>query len=451
MIVAFTALLAVAAPDFQAIDRFAETEKEAHGSPGLALVIVKDGELVHRRGFGEGVTTESPFVLGSLSKSITAVRVMQLVEQGAVDLDATVVTYLPDFRVADAEASAAITVRQLMDQSSGLSRRAPVATGDDLSLEAHVLALATAELTQVPGAGHRYASPNYIVAGRIVEVIGGASFATQIADHVFAPLAMKHSHVSIESAMADNLVPGHRLWFGWPLRHDHRAEPDRLPTAALIASADDLGRYLIMHMAGGLDVLTSTSVATLHHPSAKAKRFDYAMGWRVGPTAGVDSLWHGGTLPSYRGACVMVPSTGWGVVVLSNVSSPIYDHTRHIASGVVAMLHGGTPPASERPLVTVHQTAGLFGAIVAILELWALLTARRWAKRKKRSLVIVAIGKIGWPLLVLAGIPLWTKLSYGDLYASLPDLTSGLLLVMALSLASGVARTMAVARAASSG
>src|SRR3712207_1146046 len=99
------------ASDFAAIDRYIKKEMEATRLPGLALGIVKGDQIVHLKGFGEAdgsgrkVTSETPFLLGSSTKSITALATMQLIEEGKVKLDAPVQRYVPWFRVADKEAS----------------------------------------------------------------------------------------------------------------------------------------------------------------------------------------------------------------------------------------------------------------------------------------------------------------------------------------------------------
>src|SRR5262249_22757563 len=105
------------APRFAAIDRFVEHEMAAQRIPGLALGIVENNRVAYPRGFGKAddsgraVTPQTPFIIGSLSKSFTALAIMQLVEAGKVDLDAPVQRYLPWFRVADEDASRVITVR----------------------------------------------------------------------------------------------------------------------------------------------------------------------------------------------------------------------------------------------------------------------------------------------------------------------------------------------------
>src|SRR5215204_4632700 len=107
-----------AGPEFAAIERFVRKEMAAQRIPGLALGIVKGDRIAYLRGFGKAdesgraVTPQTPFILGSVSKSFTALAIMQLVEAGKIELDAPVQRYLPWFRVADEEASAQITVRQ---------------------------------------------------------------------------------------------------------------------------------------------------------------------------------------------------------------------------------------------------------------------------------------------------------------------------------------------------
>ena len=117
------------APKFAAIERFVRGEMAAQRIPGLALGISENSRITYLRGFGKAddsgrpVTPKTPFIIGSLSKSFTALAIMQLVEEGRVELDAPVQRYLPWFGVADEAASARMTVRQLLNQTSGLSTK----------------------------------------------------------------------------------------------------------------------------------------------------------------------------------------------------------------------------------------------------------------------------------------------------------------------------------------
>src|SRR2546422_317181 len=127
----FTALTVSAAPqagvpDIGSIDAYISAQMQANHIPGMALGLVHNDQVVNLRGFGTAdqsgrvVTPQTPFLIGSLTKSFTAMAIIQLVEAGKIDLDAPVQRYLPWFRVANATASAHITVRQLLNHTSGL-------------------------------------------------------------------------------------------------------------------------------------------------------------------------------------------------------------------------------------------------------------------------------------------------------------------------------------------
>src|SRR6202023_735803 len=119
-------VFASSGPDYAAIDRYVQDQVNEARIPGLALGIVHGAEVAHVRGFGRAdsggrpVTPQTPFIIGSISKSFTALAVAQLAEAGKVNLDASVQRYVPEFRLADAQRSAEITVRQLLNQTSGI-------------------------------------------------------------------------------------------------------------------------------------------------------------------------------------------------------------------------------------------------------------------------------------------------------------------------------------------
>ncbi len=112
---------------FKTIDRYIENRMKTYKIPGIALGIVNDDSIVYLKGYGIAddngriVTPQTPFLLASVTKSFTALGIMQLVEEGKIDLDAPVQKYLPWFRVADVKASSKITVRHLLNQTSGFS------------------------------------------------------------------------------------------------------------------------------------------------------------------------------------------------------------------------------------------------------------------------------------------------------------------------------------------
>ena len=208
------------APEFAAIERFVQDEMAAQRIPGLALGIVKDDRIVYIRGFGKAddsgraVTPQTPFIIGSLAKSFTALAIMQLVEAGKVDLDAPVQRYLPWFRVADEDASAEITVRDLLNHTSGLSTktgRSYQGNGDtsDAALESAVRKLSGAELTAPVGETYQYSTINYSVLGLIVQTVAGRSYESYVQTEIFDPLQMRGSFTSETAAEPHGLVTGY--------------------------------------------------------------------------------------------------------------------------------------------------------------------------------------------------------------------------------------------------
>src|SRR5688572_25327363 len=148
--------------DFKAVDAYIGTRMKELGIPGAALVIIQGDQIVHLKAFGVAdasgrlVTPQTPFFTGSTGKSFTSLAIMQLVEAGKIKLDEPVQTYVPWFRVADAKASARITVRQLLNQDSGLPQsigQEQIANVDlsESAIENNVRALASITLIAPPG------------------------------------------------------------------------------------------------------------------------------------------------------------------------------------------------------------------------------------------------------------------------------------------------------------
>ena len=235
--------------DTAAIDAYIENHMAEHQIQGLALSIVHDGEIVYTQGYGVAgpdgtpVTPGTPFIIGSTSKSITALAIMQLVEAGEIELDAPVQTYLPWFTMADPELAKLITVRHLLAHTSGLS--GPVSDKDlvnpdvsEAALETHIRELAGYNLARTPGESHEYNNTGYDILGLIVQTVSGSSFGDYIEEHIYAPLEMTNSYTSKTEAEANGLAVGHTFFFGNPrVSADAPYSRRKLPSGFLISSA----------------------------------------------------------------------------------------------------------------------------------------------------------------------------------------------------------------------
>jgi CubicO group peptidase (beta-lactamase class C family) len=328
---------------------------------------------VHLRGFGTAdpagspVTPHTTFAISSMTKSFTAVAIMQLVEQGKVALDAPVQRYLPWFRVATAGASGKITVRELLNQTSGISHAAGDALLDnanDVTMQQAVQALRTGDLIAPPGTVFQYSNINYVIAGLIVQVASGQSYQTYVQQHIFAPLQMENSFTltSQDTTRHDGMATGYRWWFGLPFPFTHQNPPADLPAGGIITSAQDMTHYLLAQLNdghyGNTSILSPASIAVLHHPVVlpSTTKDVYAMGWYALPVDGESMLWHSGEDPNFHADMALLPQSQWAVVVLRNVDTELAYFTQpvlySIPAGVIDLLLGHQPHPSGPSLDT---------------------------------------------------------------------------------------------------
>lgn len=455
-----------AAPDFRAkipaIERYVTQQMQRNRIPGLAVAIVSDDSVVYARGFGTDgfgapVTERTGFVLGSMSKSFTALAVMQLVERKLVQLDAPVQQYLPWFRVADASASARITVRQLLHHTSGIPTNAPRAKGTSLTLTDQVRALAGVSLNNPPGAVHQYSSPNYQVLGAILEAVSQRSYASYVQSSIFTPLGMRDSYVDPKLAPGPGnpgtLSSGHVYVFGFPLARTLPHEGSRLPTAALISSAADMGHFLVAQLrTDSSDLLSAAGLAQMHTGGAPSAGFSYAFGWRDGTIAGENAVHHGGIVPNFRGKMVMLPDRRLGVVVLTSVSSaipwPITPTSHVMADEIAAALIGEplpTPSGKHRWLFGLIAAAML---LIIISQLRGLLRIYRGPGKGDRGprARISLLMDLAFVAAVAFVLPQLAGLSWGELLSVAPDVAGWLVIAATLSLVTAWARVARGAR-----
>ncbi|WP_194813461.1 serine hydrolase [Nocardia sp. XZ_19_385] len=389
------------------IDDYLEAALDSTGLPGLSAVVTQGDRVVHAGGYGHDsgggpVTADTPMRIASLSKSFTSTAVMILVDEGRISLDRTVSEQLPGFTAADARA-AEVTVRQLLNQTSGLTDstvdigRLQGAT----SLADYVSRLDTAALATDPGTRFKYCNVNYNLAARLVEVASGQNFGTFLAQRVFGPLGMTDSAVS-----AENIAPaeGYNSIFGaWVSRPELPGFLEGSGSGGVITSAADLGKWLIAQNGRGPQLLSPAALATTHTPSPVD---EYAMGWAPedsDPTL----LVHSGNLFTYTAFQAIDPATGYGFAVLAN-SAALHDDTYDIVKGLVALSRGQTP-------AEIGGQRQIFELVLALIALGTLglgvlgvLRSRRWAQRcAARSWwrITLRLLPLAIPLLLFAAYP----------------------------------------------
>jgi CubicO group peptidase (beta-lactamase class C family) len=459
-----------AAPAFAAIDRYVQGEMAAQRIPGLALAIVEGNRVAYVRGFGRAddsgreVTPKTPFIIGSLSKSFTALAIMQLVEAGKVELDAPVRRYLPWFRVADEAASAEITVRHLLNQTSGLSTK----TGrsfqgngdiDDGALERAVRKLHSVALTAPVGERHQYSTINYSILGLIVQTVAGRSYESYVQTEILNPLDMRDSFTSEAAAKQHGLATGYHYLFSRPKVADLPYNRGLVPAGYLTSSAEDMAHYLIAQLNQGrygrTSVLSPAGVDAMHRPAVPTPQTgtSYGMGWFAGPINGIPTVHHQGETFNFHANAVLVPESRTGVAVLMNAENSLdlflSGRMGSISEGVTSLLEGRepAPPPSRLPIFLVY--AALFGIIAFQLRrstVWvaALRQSRLprgrlpWARLRIAGLLALSLG---WSVMVLVLAPKQLGLPLLTLAQGLPDAAYILLGSGLVALCWGIVRT----------
>ncbi|HEY1180423.1 MAG TPA: serine hydrolase domain-containing protein [Phytomonospora sp.] len=393
-------------PTADAIAAYAAEAFADSGLPALSLVVTHDGETLYSQGFGEGfdgeaVTAQTPMRVASVSKSFTAMAVMKLVEAGKISLDDTVASQVPGFAMADPR-FAGITVRHLLNQTSGLSDRGldAMALRDAPDLAAFTALLADGELQRDPGTAYEYCNANYDLLARLVEVASGGSFTDYLDREVFDPLGMTGSSLGGDAPKGG--IEGFGLW----------ASADELWDDALIGgsgdvvtNADDMGKWLINQNGAGTPLVGADSLSAMHSPSPVS---EYGMGWGVEKPddGGPDQVIHAGNLFTYTANQMIIPETGYGFAVMSPTSA-IYDESYDILTGLVDLTQG-REPSPVGTLWIYELVIGLTALAALGLAALGVVRSRRWAARRDGRpawRIALRLSPLALPVLLLAAYP----------------------------------------------
>jgi CubicO group peptidase (beta-lactamase class C family) len=347
------------------LDAYVQERMAAWSVPGLALAVVEDGQVTLTRGYGladreqqRPMTAQTPVAVGSATKPLTATAILQLVEEGRIELDAPVTRYLPWFNLDDPRA-AEITVRQLLSHTSGIPASASLTGSQEPdALDRRVRALEWEKLRDAPGARWEYANDGYNTAGLIVQVVSGMPYEQYVAEKILKPLGMTRSTFDPAAAAQLGMAQGYIRRKG-----ELRAERTRWtraynPSGMLIASAEDAGRYLAALANGGaLDgarVVGQESLDRMWAPAARVgDNLEYGLGWFISQQEGLRAVLHPGELLTMGSMLVLVPERRLGVAVLANLDN---DGKDEIAEGVARLLIGMEPLLREVPRIGPENT-----------------------------------------------------------------------------------------------
>ncbi|WP_017624010.1 serine hydrolase domain-containing protein [Nocardiopsis chromatogenes] len=411
------------------LDAYVRERMEATGVPGLAYAVVGPDGPLHRRtwgadGRGAPVTGRTPFLWGSVAKPVAATAVMVLVQEGRLDLEDRVAGHLPGFRFGGPGHASRVTVRHLLNQTSGIPESAVGAvdcTDPDCPPPAGRLgALDGVRPLGPPGTAYAYSSANYLVLAAVVEAVTGRPYAEHVREAVFGPAGMDGAIADRDGAAERGLAPGHLPLWGVPAPVADGVDDGGAAYGYTGGGLDDLAAFAAFQLregrtADGEEVLTPESVRLMREEGRlrpDGEGTGYGLGWRVGGLDAPleDAVWHTGAAPGYAGMLFLMPDGERALVVEQNMHGLLQDRAAmQVGFGAARILAGAEPPEEAGSAVhhaVVWGTTGLAVLMLAAAVRAAVLVVRPPAipprPRAGRAVLWAVVG--AFPGAVLAAV-----------------------------------------------
>lgn len=328
--------------DFEA---YIEAAMETYGTPGVAVAVVRDGEIVYANGFGvrnpEGdpVTPETLMLIGSTTKTMTTLLMAQLVDEGVITWDTPVIEVLPTFEVADPDVTQELTMEHMVCACTGVPRRdlELIFNSTELTAEDVIESLSTFEFFTDFGEAFQYSNQMVAAAGYLAALAAGAEYGSLgdayidlVEERIFEPLGMDSTTFSFEEALAsDNVAVPYGLFTDFtfqpiPYEVEEAFATPIAPAGGAWSNVLDMAQYMIMQLNGGVapDGTRIVSEENLRHtwqPQVEISAADdYGLGWIVSDFHGLQLLSHGGNMLGFTSEFAFLPERNLGVVVLTN-------------------------------------------------------------------------------------------------------------------------------------
>ena len=364
--------------------------------PAMSVAIWKDGVLTQAAAGCLNIstdveaTTDSIFQIGSITKVMTTCLIMQLVDEGKVNLDKPVVHYLRDFMIADADASQSITVRQLLNHTNGIA-------GDyfpnDEGHQGNLIARFVDRCSSLPlmhpvGEMWSYSNAAFCVAGRLIEVVRGMSWYAAMDEYLFKPLGMAHSIADPKEMIRFRTAMGH-VYDGdntdrWVLPERAFLSIGQAPVGSTPAmSAENLIRFARAHLEGGMNQqgqswLSPESVKQMQVSHMELPKTSLisdkhtGLGWGMSSyhAGDIKTVGHGGGTVGFLSMLQVVPEQNAAIAILTNGTRPsaIGGITADLLAAVTGLDLQEPEPASETPLVALEKITGDYECLDTLIK-----------------------------------------------------------------------------------
>ncbi|MEW4383428.1 serine hydrolase domain-containing protein [Staphylococcus epidermidis] len=315
------------------IDKMVETAMKKGDVPGLAILIIKDNKIFLNKGYGYAniekrakVNPHTQFEIASNTKAFTGYAILQLAQEGKINLNDKVSTFIPEFKMKYEDKERDITIEQLLAQTSGIpgdiTEENRYSKQYD-SIENIVNFAKGKRLNHVPGETFEYSNMNYDILGLIIQNVTHQSYTSYIQKHVLAPLKMKHTTFKVNNTKANNEALG----YIWEDNENKVAQPEfnigDTPAAYMMSSTSDLAKWVQLQIHP-----TSKSQAKLIRQShqvlsnslnSEPNADSYGSGWFINTDDHL--VFHTGVLDNFSSQILLNIRKSYGIVILANTNS----------------------------------------------------------------------------------------------------------------------------------
>ncbi len=382
-----------------------------HRVPGASVAVYAGGEIIDHaagvlnKGTGVEADADSLFQIGSITKIWTTTLALQLVDEGALDLDETVRKYLPEFTIADEDAAARITIRQLLSHTAGFEGDIFTDTGRGADcVDKYVATLGDVPQLFPPGEMFSYNNAGFCVLGRVVEVLRGKSYNDCLAEHLFVPLGLTHAAASPYEAIRFRAALGHvapepgadpepaGIW---------ALAPSNAPAGSMLAMrARDLVTFAGMHLRDGegpdgTRVLGAESARAMRErvvdlPDLGLMGRAWGLGWSLFDDGVVG---HDGGTIGQSAFLRLAPGHDVAVALLTNGGDPIPVYTEvvgHLLEELTGIELAVPPvpavPDSDAPRIDATRYVGEYASSVADITVSQDDDGRVWVERVPKGI-----------------------------------------------------------------
>ncbi len=368
---------------FKEIDIFLEEQMQTWHIPNISIAITNKDSILYIKELGNDTNkSKGNYLIGSVSKPFTAIAVMQLVEQDKINLDDLVKKHLIWFETNNKDISNKITVRHLLNQTSGLPKKAGFFTPQSqnqveiesayknylLSLNADKIAI---------GKEHIYCNLNYQLLGQIIQKASGLKYADYVNKYIFSPCDMKNTFATYQETQNFGLKNGYQYLFGYPIKNSFDYNDNGISAGDISSNTEDLSKFLQILLKNGKiendSLLAENTLQQMQTPFSNR----YGMGFSIGDWNGLHSIRHSGLTRNYSSAINILPNQNYGIVILTNINS--FYAVRNLMDGVIIRLN-------KQEKVAYIPYEMYFRYAILGLFLWSfiefLLRLNKWRKQK---------------------------------------------------------------------